>query len=86
METEWIRHAIKVMVVIGRYIRLVQQWREHVIHLCSNLHLTEEQRQAVLYEPMDAMTFLAEKKLEADYMHWVAADATAELNNLVERT
>ena len=86
IETEWIRHVTKVMAIIGRYIRLVQQWREHVVHLCHNLHLTKEQRMSILYKPMDAMTFLAEKDLDADYMRWVAADATAELNNLIERT
>ena len=85
LETRWLKHLVNVVGGVNGYLRHLERWQKHLDNISSNLRLTEEQHQQVVFHAEKIMPFLEGQDFDLDYLHWVVSDAITELTILIDQ-
>jgi len=82
IETEWISSLHEILQLLQEYLGLVDGWVNHIRGLCQNLHIADVEISQLEQWEKNARGILGHKKFDKDYLEWVIADASQEVDRL----
>lgn len=85
-EADWIDSLLETLDIIQHYVELVRRWANHVFGIVHNLRITDIQITKVERKQTSVTALLQRKTFDQDYLQWVLADVSQEVDRLVAST
>jgi hypothetical protein len=85
-EADWIDPLLEALNIIQKYIDLVRRWAIHVFGITHNLQVTHDDITKVKQKKTSIAALIQPKTFDYDYLQWIMADISQELDRLVVAT
>ncbi|MFX1561919.1 MAG: hypothetical protein ACFFDP_01240 [Promethearchaeota archaeon] len=85
-EADWIDELLEALGIIQQYVNLVNRWANHVFGIAHNLSITAIEITKIERRQTSVAALLQTKTFDEDYLQWVLADVSQEVDRLVVET
>ncbi|MFX1563083.1 MAG: hypothetical protein ACFFDP_07220, partial [Promethearchaeota archaeon] len=82
-EADWIVELLEALDIIQNYVELVRRWANHVSGVAHNLGITDIEITKVERKQTSIVALLKMKSFDQDYLKWVLADISQEVDRLI---